>query len=316
MAAVDSFQLLHAEICRFCSGYYEVLALLGAAYAASKAVVLLRDCWTLVRVHFLPRMVPRCELGQRFGKWAVVYGVSEPIARAYAEELARNGISIILIAQNHTSVQDVAASFSQNYGVETVIVSANFSLDQAAGKPFKEAIRGRDVGFLVSSMDESSVPTRQLAEAPEQDLLDMLNQNVAGATLMARWVLPGMVERGRGAVVNISPAGRLAGRVTLAASAGYMERLSRALQVDYGSKGIFVQSLTPLEISHSKHQQQRWWRESWLVPKPEVYARHALSTLGLANRTTGYWPHTLQYALMRRIPDWIWVLVWPVYSLS
>lgn len=35
-------------------------------------------------------------------------------------------------------------------------------------------------------------------------------------------------------------------------------------------------------------------RHSWFAPKPEVYARHAISTLGVSNRTTGYWPHTLQ----------------------
>lgn len=32
----------------------------------------------------------------------------------------------------------------------------------------------------------------------------------------------------------------------------------------------------------------------WFVPKPHVYARHAVSTLGISHRTTGYWPHTLQ----------------------
>lgn len=35
-------------------------------------------------------------------------------------------------------------------------------------------------------------------------------------------------------------------------------------------------------------------RQGWFTPKPEVYARHAISTLGVSNWTTGYWPHTLQ----------------------
>lgn len=33
--------------------------------------------------------------------------------------------------------------------------------------------------------------------------------------------------------------------------------------------------------------------EGWLAPTPQVYVRHAISTLGVSNRTTGYWPHTL-----------------------
>lgn len=74
MAAVDSFQLLYREISRSCSSYFETLALVGALYMTSKAVILLRDCCTLVRVHFLPRMIPSKKLTQRYGDWAVIYG--------------------------------------------------------------------------------------------------------------------------------------------------------------------------------------------------------------------------------------------------
>lgn len=74
MAAVDSFQFLYREISRSCTFYFETLALVGALYTASKAVILMRDCCTLVRVHFLPRMIPTKRLTQRFGCWAVIYG--------------------------------------------------------------------------------------------------------------------------------------------------------------------------------------------------------------------------------------------------
>ncbi|XP_028254231.1 inactive hydroxysteroid dehydrogenase-like protein 1 [Parambassis ranga] len=319
MAAVDSFQLLYREISRSCSSYFDTLALVGALYTASRAIILLSDCCTLVRVHFLPRMIPSRKLTQRYGDWAVVYGATEPVAQAYAEELARHGISIIFVTADHTGVRDTAASLSQSYGVETLIVLADFSLDQAASKPIKEALRGRDVGFLVNCVDESLASPQSLLEMPEQGLLDLVNKNVAVATLMARLVLPGMVQRSRGAVVNISSGAccrPLPGRVTLTASTGYLDHFSRALHHEYSSKGIFVQSLVPFEIATNRQQPSSSSssslppssREGWFVPKPGVYARHAISTLGVSNRTTGYWPHTLQYGLMRCIPEWIWVL--------
>lgn len=74
MAAVDSFQLLYREISRSCGWYVETLALVGALYSASRAVVLLSDCCSLVRVHFLPRIIPNKRLAQRFGDWAVITG--------------------------------------------------------------------------------------------------------------------------------------------------------------------------------------------------------------------------------------------------
>lgn len=143
------------------------------------------------------------------------------MAKAYAEELARHGVSIIFVVQELTSVRDTAASLSQSYGVETVVVLADFSLDQAASKPVKEAIRGKDIGFLVNCVDESLSSPLNLIEIPEQGLLDLVNKNIAAATVMARLVLPGMVERSRGAVVNISSGAccrPLPGRVTLTAS--------------------------------------------------------------------------------------------------
>uniref|UniRef100_G3NUL2 Hydroxysteroid dehydrogenase like 1 n=1 Tax=Gasterosteus aculeatus aculeatus TaxID=481459 RepID=G3NUL2_GASAC len=316
MATVDSFQLLYGEISRSFNPYIETLALIGALYAARRAVILLRDCCALVRVHFLPRIIPSKKLTQRFGDWAVVYGAAETVAKAYAEELARHGVSIIFVTQDHTSVRDTAATLSQSYGVETVVVAADFSLEKAAGNPIKEALRGKDIGFLVNCVESVASP-QSLIEMPEQSVLNLVNKNVAVATLMTRLVLPGMLERSRGAVVNISSGAcskPLPGRVTLTASTGYMDHFSRALHLEYSYKGIFVQSLTPFQVDEIASSEQQpssstpMSRPGWFVPKPEVYARHAVSTLGVSNRTTGYWPHTLQYGLMKRIPEWIWVL--------
>lgn len=150
-------------------------------------------------------------------------GASQPVAQAYAEELARRGVSIIFVAQEHSSlVRDAAASLSQNYGVETVVVLADFCLDQAACKPIKDTIRDKDVGFLVNCLDESLLLPHDVAVMPEQGALDAVRRNVTAVTLMARLVLPGMLERSRGAVVNISSAAcrrALPGRALLAASA-------------------------------------------------------------------------------------------------
>ncbi|XP_029318696.1 inactive hydroxysteroid dehydrogenase-like protein 1 [Cottoperca gobio] len=323
MAAVDSFQFLYREISRSCNPYFETLALVGALYTASRAIILLRDCCTLVRVHFLPRIIPsKKKLSQRFGDWAVVYGASEPVAKAYVEELARHGISIIFVTQSHTSVEDTAASLSQSYGVETVVVLVDFSFGQAAGNNIKEAMKGKDIGFLVNCVESLASP-QSLVEMPEQGLLDLVNKSVAVATLMTRLVLPGMLERSRGAVVNISSGAcckPLPGRVTLSACTGYMEHFSRALHLEYSGKGIFVQSLIPFQLASSERQPSSSGAASlrlgWFEPDPEVYARHAISTLGVSNRTTGYWPHTLQYGLMRRIPEFIWVLGSRVLSSS
>ena len=104
--------------------------------------------------------------------------------------------------------------------MEIAVISADFSLGEAGSKAIQEEMRGKDIGFLVNCVDESLFSPQSLTDMPEQVLLDQLNKNIAAATLMTRLVLPGMLERCRGAVVNISSGSccrPLRGRVTLAA---------------------------------------------------------------------------------------------------
>lgn len=74
MAAVDSFYLLYREIARSCNCYMEALALVGAWYTARKSITVICDFYSLIRLHFVPRLVSRADLVKQYGRWAVVSG--------------------------------------------------------------------------------------------------------------------------------------------------------------------------------------------------------------------------------------------------
>ncbi|KAG7282568.1 hypothetical protein CRUP_018687 [Coryphaenoides rupestris] len=308
MAAVDRFPLLYREVARSCSSYGEALALVGALYMASRTCILLHKCCTFVRMHFLPRLMPTGKtLSQRYGGWALIHGASDDTAHAYAEELARQGVNIVFVSHDRTMNTDWPRALSQHYGVEATLVEADLALGEAAVKPLRDALRDKDIGILVNCVSESPVLQSRLTEMSEQGLLDLVTRTVVAATLMTRLVLPRMVQQRRGAVVNMcsGAGGRAsAGRAALFASEGFLENFSRALHLEYGDKGIFIQTLTPFQVS--SRVRPAWPLSDWLLPKPEVYARHALSTLGVTHHTTGYWPHTLQRGFMSCIPEWIW----------
>ncbi|XP_036406116.1 inactive hydroxysteroid dehydrogenase-like protein 1 [Megalops cyprinoides] len=311
MAAVDSFHLLYREIARSCNCYVETLAVVGAFYTASKAIVFARDCYRLIRLHFIPRLMHNRDLVRQFGEWAVIYGASEAIARAYAEELARHGVGIILISRDSSSVESTARAIADSHGVQTVLVQADFSQGHNVCSTIKDALRNKEIGFLVNSVDLSLDCPQSFTDLPEDQLWDTINRNVTAATLLTRIVLPGMVERGRGAVVNIS-SGRCCkptpNKAAFSASTAYLDHVSRALHYEYGHRGILVQSLVPFGVATQQTSERGRLRGSgWLLPEPHVYARHAISTLGISHRTTGYWPHSLQFWLLQYMPEWMWV---------
>ncbi|XP_051501386.1 inactive hydroxysteroid dehydrogenase-like protein 1 [Myxocyprinus asiaticus] len=311
MAAVDSFKLLYREIARSCSCYVETLALVGACYTVSKAVVFVRDCYSLIRHHFIPRLVCHRDLSQQYGQWAVICGASEAVAKAYAEELARHGISVILISNDISNVADTAKAITDTYGVEAILIEADFSQGPSACKPIKDAICGKDVGFIINSLDGSlSLDLSQdFMDLSEARVWDTMNRNIVAATLVTRLALPTMVECGKGAVVNISIGGcsrPTPRKAALSASTAFLDNFSCALNYEYGHRGIFVQSLLPFRVASQRSEGSGV--ASWLVPSPQVYASHALSTLGVSHRTTGYWPHTMQFRLVQCIPEWAWIL--------
>ncbi|XP_049642733.1 inactive hydroxysteroid dehydrogenase-like protein 1 [Suncus etruscus] len=309
MAAVDSFCLLYREIARSCNCYMEALAVVGAWYTARKSITVICDFYNLVRLHFIPRLVSRPDLIKQYGRWAVVSGATDGIGRAYAEELADRGLNIILVSRNREKLQAVAQAIADTYHVETDILVANFSQGREIYGPIREALQDRDVGVLVNNVGVFYPCPQPFAQLSEDGLWDIININMAAASALVHMILPGMVARGRGAVVTISsgscckPTPQLA---AYSASKAYLDHFSRALQYEYSSKGIFVQSLIPFYVATGSPD-GFLHKCSWLAPSPKVYAHHAVATLGISKRTTGYWSHSIQFLFAQYMPEWLWV---------
>ncbi|XP_063801814.1 inactive hydroxysteroid dehydrogenase-like protein 1 isoform X2 [Pseudophryne corroboree] len=305
MAAVDSFHLLYREVARSCHNNVELLAVVGALYTAKKGLGILYECYSVFRLHITPHLLSRSDLVQRYGEWAVVTGATDSIGRAYAEELANCGVNILLICRDGEQLRSLSEAIAEAYGVTTSFIQADFRVGRATYPAIKEVLKDVDVGILVNNAGVFCEDPQCFSEVPEEKAWEIINNNIAAAVMMAHIVIPGMVQRKRGAIVNVTPGFDSRYNSQSAASKSYLDTFSRHLKSEVASSGIFVQSLTPLCV-RSKHTS--YWTLRYLpalVPSPEVYARHAVRTLGHCNRTTGYWAHSLQLLVCRWIPGWL-----------
>ncbi|XP_041883361.1 inactive hydroxysteroid dehydrogenase-like protein 1 isoform X2 [Corvus kubaryi] len=301
MAAVDQFSLLYREISRSCSFYIEALAIVGAWYTVRKCVSLAFDTYSALRLHVIPKLSGEIDLVKKYGKWAVVTGSTDGIGKAYAEELAKHGVNIILVSRNKEKLEAVSRSISETYQVETDFIVADFSKGRELYPAIKEALKDKEIGILVNNVGIFYAYTDYFTNLSEETLWDLIHVNIASATMMTHIVLPGMVKKKKGAIVNLSSAVCCQPTPMLTvygASKSYLDYLSRALHYEYASKGIFVQSLMPFVtttkmVAFSSTVSKR----SIFFPTAEEYASHAVSTLGLSIRTTGYWKHAIQLTL-------------------
>lgn len=131
-------------------------------------------------------------------------GSTDGIGKAYAEQLAKHGVNIILVSRNKEKLEAVSRSISETYKVETDFIVADFSKGRELYPAIKEALKDREIGILVNNVGIFHGHTEYFTNLSEDMLWDLINVNIASATMMTHIVLPGMVKKKKGAIVNVS----------------------------------------------------------------------------------------------------------------
>jgi 17beta-estradiol 17-dehydrogenase / very-long-chain 3-oxoacyl-CoA reductase len=157
-----------------------------------------------------------------------------------------------------------------------------------------------DIAVLVNNVGLSYPYPEYYSLIPDGDKYvdNMIEANCTAATLLMRMVLPSMMEKRQGVIINLSSISAMHPVPLLSVYAGtkaYIDFLSQATAVEYSPFGIVVQSVKPAFVS-TKLSKIR--KSSWQVPTPETYVKSALLTVGLEDATYGYLPHKLRgYAM-------------------
>lgn len=186
-----------------------------------------------------------------------------------------------------------------------------------AVRRFREAVAGLEVGVLVNNAGVAKPCSVYVHEVNVEAWVRMIRVNLWALTEVTAAVLPGMVERRKGAIINIgSGSSEAIPSFPLysiyAASKRYVAQFSRSLYVEYRNKGIDVQCQAPLYVEtkmtsgvHARSsRKQRSALSRLIVPTSDSYAVAAARWIGerrpLCMPNLG---HRLQWALCRAVPD-------------
>ncbi|KAL7140667.1 hypothetical protein ABFS83_08G004000 [Erythranthe nasuta] len=244
---------------------------------------------------------------KKYGSWALITGPTDGIGKAFAFQLARKGLNLVLVGRNPDKLKEVSESIKSKSGsiqIKNVVVDFSGDLDDGVSR-IKEAIEGLDVGLLINNVGVSYPYARFFHEVDEKLLSDLIKVNIEGTTKVTQAVLPAMVKRKKGAIVNIGsgaaiviPSDPLYS--VYAATKAYVDQFSRCLYVEYKNSGIDVQCQVPLYVATKMASIKR---SSFFVPSTDGYARAALRWIGYEPRCTPYWPHSILWALANSLPE-------------
>ena len=153
----------------------------------------------LVNIKEYP-MVP-AEIVTNQHEWAVVTGASSGIGRAFALELARRGHPILLVARRRDELQRVAAEITAGGGRAEPLVA-----DLASAGGVEAVVRAAealgDVGVLVNNAGAGSYGP--FLEQPVGRDAAQVALNIDAVVALTRRLLPRMVARGRGQIINVA----------------------------------------------------------------------------------------------------------------
>lgn len=182
------------------------------------------------------------------GKCVLVTGASSGIGRECARVFAERGCRLLLVARRSDRLDALAGDLHQRYGVEALTTSLDVRDRSAvegwfAGLP--ESWQKIDILVNNAGLSRGIEP---LYKGDIGDWEEMIDTNIKGLLYVTRSVLPGMVERGCGHVINI---GSIAGHEVYPGGNVYcatkhaVTALNRGLAIDTLGTGVRVSSVDP-----------------------------------------------------------------------
>lgn len=138
---------------------------------------------------------------EKYGPWAIIAGASEGTGRAFANEIAANGVSCILIARRETPLIALASELHSKYGVECIAISADLSKPDAFDK-IVEAVGDRQIGLYVSNAGADSNDAYYL-DCEIDSWIDLVNRNLLVTMKCCHHYGKLMRERKRGGLLLV-----------------------------------------------------------------------------------------------------------------
>lgn len=179
---------------------------------------------------------------------ALITGASSGIGAAFAEVFADNGFNLVLTARREDRLHEVAARLATGFDIKVEVIAADLADAVAPRRLCEElAARGIAVDVLVNNAGYGIPGTFAASEWPRHAA--MLQVMVVALAELTHRLVPGMVTRGYGRVINVASLAALIpappGHTLYAATKAFVVKFSESLAHEVRPAGVHVTALCP-----------------------------------------------------------------------
>jgi short-subunit dehydrogenase len=242
--------------------------------------------------------------------WALVTGATAGIGESFCRLLADNNYNIVLVARDLPRLQERAFQLEAKFNVETHVIQADLSTD-AGCSVVEQYLASNQVDVLINNAGFGLNKAFTMSELKaEQEMFDVL---VRTPMRLMHVVLPGMKQRNKGVLINVSSvAGYIAGG-SYSAAKSYLTVITESLHTELANTNIKVSALCPGFTRTEFHQRGRmsmkglpgfmWLDSDALVAKAwsDALKGKAVSIPGWQYQLLVFVIHALPRSIIRKV---------------
>lgn len=237
----------------------------------------------------------------------LITGASSGIGEAFARQLAARGHDLILVARRADRLQTLAAGLSSKYKIKAEALAADLAEPDGLARVEARLNACPDLAMLINNAGFGSGGLYHQTNPAKQ--FAMIQVQVMAPARLTRAALPGLVERGRGAVINVASVAAFAMVPTSAmysSTKSWMVGFTQALHAELAGTGVRAQVLCP-GFTHTEFHDAPEYKDFDRSVVPKFLWMSADEVVGISLRAldknkcvviTGFW-NKLLVALVR-----------------
>jgi short-subunit dehydrogenase len=188
---------------------------------------------------------------------AVVTGAAGGLGASFARKLAERGYRLLLVDRRPEELNQVCQSLAAQYGASVVPSVIDLCKRKQVERLAKKLERTVDVELLVNNAGFGTAD--YFVDTDASYLVGMVDVHVVAPTILIQAVLPAMIDRNRGGIINVSSLSswlHSAGNVQYGSTKNYLAVFSQSLQQELRGTNVRVQALCPGFIRTGFHAAQ------------------------------------------------------------
>ena len=183
-------------------------------------------------------------LREKYGEWGIILGATEGVGKAFAEKIASEGMSVVLVGRREEKLHELGKEISAKYGVDHKVIRADFSQSGCTDQIFAET-KDLDMGFM--SYVACFHTFGKLHDTPWEKHEQMVNVNVITFLKCFYHYLGIFAKQDRGAIINVSSLTGISSspyNAQYGAGKSYILKLTEAVACECAKTNVDVEVIT------------------------------------------------------------------------